>query len=263
VLNVKLLYVELLLNIKTFIYITIAINHQLSIMKTPDFIIDFISLLYPNVCYACGDALFKHETVLCTHCLFHLPRTNFHKLPDNPLDKVFWGRVPIERTAALYYFSKGGKVQRLIHQLKYKGKKEVGIYLGSLLGEELKNESSFGTVKRIIPVPLHLKKLRTRGFNQSEQFALGLTESTGWETDTHSFVRTIATETQTRKSRFARFENVREIFKVVDPDKLENQHVLLVDDVITTGSTLESCANILLQVPGVKISVAAIAYAIG
>jgi len=232
-------------------------------MKTPVIITDFISLLYPRLCMACGNSLFRHEQVLCTQCLFELPKTNFHRLPGNPLDKVFWGRVPVDRTATLYYFIKGGKVQHLVHQLKYKGQKEVGIYMGKLLGNDLKANPGFHSISKIIPVPLHPNKLRKRGYNQSEQFAIGLAESTGIELDVKSFVRTIATETQTRKSRFARFENVKEIFKVTTPSELENKHILLVDDVITTGSTLESCANILLQVPGVRISVAAIAYAVG
>jgi len=231
-------------------------------MKTSAFISDFISLLYPRICYACGNTLFRHENVICTQCLFQLPKTNFHLFPDSPLDKVFWGRVPLQRTAALYYFSKGGKVQHLIHQLKYKGQKEVGIYMGKLLGNDLKTDPGFETINAIIPVPLHPRKQRKRGYNQSEQFAIGLSESTGIAMDIKSFVRTVATETQTRKSRFARYENVKEIFKVTYPENLENKHLLLVDDVITTGATLESCANILLDIPGVKLSVAAIAYAV-
>ena len=232
-------------------------------MKPKNFISDFISLLYPRLCFACGNSLFRNEQVICTHCLFELPKTNFHKHPDSPLDKVFWGRVPIECTSALYYFSKGGKVQHLIHQLKYKGQKEVGIYMGKLLGADLKTEPGFQTIQSIIPVPLHPRKQRKRGYNQSEQVGLGLSESMGIELDTTSFIRTVATETQTRKSRFARYENVKEIFKVTNPSKLENKHLLLVDDVITTGATLESCANILLNIQGVKISIGAIAYAVG
>ena len=153
-------------------------------------------------------------------------------------------------------------MQHLIHQLKYKGQKEVGIYMGKLLGNDLKTDPGFETINAIIPVPLHPRKQRKRGYNQSEQFAIGLSESTGIAMDIKSFVRTVATETQTRKSRFARYENVKEIFKVTYPENLENKHLLLVDDVITTGATLESCANILLDIPGVKLSVAAIAYAV-
>lgn len=231
-------------------------------MKLSNLVSDFISLLYPRLCLACGNSLFRHEVTLCTHCLFELPQTNFHKQTDTPLDKVFWGRVPIFRTAALYYFVKGGKVQHLVHQLKYKGMREAGIYPGLLLGKELIKEKDFSDIDFIIPVPLHPKKLRKRGYNQSEMFADGISVSTGFTVNTEVFIRTVATETQTRKSRFARFENVKEIFKVTQPELLANKHILLVDDVITTGSTLESCANILLQVPGIKISIAAIAYAV-
>jgi ComF family protein len=171
--------------------------------------------------------------------------------------------VPVERTAALYLFSKGGKVQHFIHQLKYKGQKEVGVFAGKLLGNDLKSEPWFHDIERIIPVPLHPNKFRKRGYNQSEQFAVGISESTDIPVDTLSFIRTIASETQTRKSRFARFENVKEIFHVTQPAELEHKHLLLVDDVITTGSTLEACVTVLLQVPGVRVSVAAIAYAEG
>jgi len=231
-------------------------------MKTIPFLSDFISLLYPRLCYACGNSLFRHEAVLCMHCHAELPRTHFHQYPNNPLEKVFWGRVSIRHATALYFFIKGGKVQHLIHQLKYKGGKEAGIYTGKLLGRELLAVPGYREITRIIPVPLHPRKMKKRGYNQSEQFALGLAEEMKIELDTTSFIRTVATDTQTKKSRFARFENVKEIFKVVHPDRLENGNILLVDDVVTTGSTLESCATILLQVPGTQVSIAAIAYAI-
>lgn len=231
-------------------------------MRLSILVSDFISLLYPRLCLACGNSLFKHEVTLCTHCLHDLPLTNFHRSADTPLDKVFWGRVPVFRTAALYFFVKGGKVQHLVHQLKYKGMREAGIFPGELLGKELIKEKDFSTIDLIIPVPLHPGKLKKRGYNQSELFASGLSDSMGIPVNTEVFIRTVATETQTRKGRFARFENVKEIFKVTRPELLINKHILLVDDVITTGSTLESCANVLLQVSGLKISIAAIAYAV-
>lgn len=223
---------------------------------------DFVSLFYPRLCLACGDTLFRHEEVLCTICLSELPRTKFHLYEDSPLDKVFWGRVPVCKTAALFYFSKGGRVQHLVHQLKYKGRKEVGVFTGKMLGKEIWTVQEYHDIQRIIPVPLHPRKFKKRGYNQSEQIAIGLSEATGLPVDISSFVRTVASETQTRKARFARFENVKEIFYVSDPEALADQHILLVDDVITTGSTLESCANVLLKVPGIKISIASIAYAV-
>ena len=230
-------------------------------MKIPGFIDDFISLLYPRVCAACGNSLFKHEEIICTYCLYHLPKTNYHLMTDSPLDKVFWGRAQLANTAALYTFQKKSKVQHLIHQLKYKGRMDVGIHLGKILGADLAKADAFQDVTRVIPVPLHPEKQRKRGYNQSEQFAIGLARAMNIEMDATSFIRTVDTSTQTRKSRFARWENVKEIFKVTNPEAIARQHILLVDDVITTGATLESAAHILLEVEGVKLSVACIGYA--
>ncbi len=230
-------------------------------MKIPGFIADFISLLYPRVCASCGNSLFKHEEVICTYCLYHLPKTNYHQMEDSPLDKVFWGRARLAHTAALYNFQKKSKVQHLIHQLKYKDRMDVGVYLGKLLGDDLVKAGNFSDVAKVIPVPLHPGKQRRRGYNQSEQFAIGLAKAMNIEMDATSFIRTVDTETQTRKSRFARWENVKEIFKVTEPGQLANRHILLVDDVITTGATLESAAHILLDIEGVKLSVACIGFA--
>jgi ComF family protein len=230
-------------------------------MKIPGFIEDFLSLLYPRVCAACGNSLFKHEDIICTYCLYHLPKSNYHLMEESPLDKVFWGRAQLAHTAALYIFQKKSKVQHLIHQLKYKGRMDVGIYLGKLLGAELAKAENFRDVTKVVPVPLHPGKQRKRGYNQSEQIAIGLAKAMNIEMDTTSFVRTINTETQTRKSRFARWENVKEIFEVTAPEKLANQHIILLDDVITTGATLESAAHLLLAIQGVKLSVACIGFA--
>jgi len=230
-------------------------------MKIPSFIDDFISLLYPRVCAACGNSLFKNEEVVCTFCLYHLPKTNYHLMDDSPLDKVFWGRAQLAHTAALYNFQKKGKVQHLIHQLKYKGRMDVGVYMGKILGADLVKTEAFQDITKVVPVPLHPAKQRKRGYNQSEQIAIGLAKAMNIEMDATSFVRTFNTETQTRKSRFARWENVKEIFKVMAPEELANRHILLVDDVITTGATLESAAHILLAIEGVKLSVACIGFA--
>lgn len=220
---------------------------------------DFISLFYPKVCYACGNSLYRNEEVICTFCRFHLPKTDFHKRPDNPLAVVFWGRVNLENVSAFYFFSKRGKVQRLMHRFKYKGNQEIGVYLGRLYGLELKQEPAYNSIDMIIPVPLHPNKQRKRGFNQSEKFAEGLAQTLGIGLETKALIRTHASETQTRKSRFNRWENVKEIFQVTDPQKIANKHILLVDDVITTGATIEACAKHLLETEGVKVSVASLA----
>ena len=222
---------------------------------------DFISLIFPKICAGCGNSLWKHEEVLCHYCEFHLPKTNFHLDEENPVTRLFWGRTKIEGGSAFLYFNKGNRVQRLVHQLKYKGRKDIGIYLGAQYGTMLRNFAPFNTIHTIIPVPLHKKKYMQRGFNQSEQFAIGLAATMNVPVNSSLLSRTRATETQTRKSRFNRYQNVREIFTVNNPDEFKGRHILLVDDVITTGATLESCIQALSEIAEVKISIACIATA--
>ncbi|MEI7725521.1 MAG: phosphoribosyltransferase family protein [Bacteroidota bacterium] len=226
------------------------------------YISDFISLIFPRICAACGNSLWKNEEGICHFCEYHLPKTNFHHDPENPVTRLFRGRVNIETGVAFLYFNKGSKVQRLVHQLKYKGRKDIGIYLGDQYGGLLKYAPHFNAADAIIPVPLHKKKYMQRGYNQSEQFAIGLAGSMNIPVNKHLLVRTKATETQTRKSRFSRYQNVKEIFMVNHPERWEGQHFILVDDVITTGATLESCIQALNIIPRVKISVACIATAL-
>jgi ComF family protein len=222
---------------------------------------DFISLIFPKICAACGNSLWKHEETICLSCEFHLPRTNYHLSLENPVGALFWGRVSLVSAAAFLYFHKGSKVQRLIHQLKYKGRKDIGLFLGRSYGSLLKNSPFFQTVEVILPVPLHPKKLRQRGYNQSELFAIGLGESMNIPVNAGLLYRKKATETQTKKSRFRRWQNVAEVFAVNGPEVLEMKHVLVVDDVITTGATLESCIQSLSNIKGIRISAAAIAVA--
>lgn len=222
---------------------------------------DFLSLIFPQVCASCGKSLYKNEHSICTYCSYHLPKTNFHTDNANPIAKIFWGRINIHSASAYYSFGKGGKVQHLIHQLKYKGQKEIGVSLGKFYGYDLRKCESFKTVETIIPVPLHPKKERKRGYNQSEFFAKGLAESMQAETDFKTLYRATESETQTRKSRVGRWENVESLFKLKDVKSLAGKHILLVDDVVTTGATLEACAQTLLQIPGVTVSIATIAYA--
>jgi len=222
---------------------------------------DFISLFFPVVCLSCGKSLFRNEDNICTHCLYHLPRTGFHLNNENAVAKIFWGRVNIEAAAAFLAFSKGGKVQQLIHQLKYKGQKEVGVSLGNWYGHDLHKTHVFSTVDLIVPVPLHEKKLRKRGYNQSAYFAEGLSASMHVPTDGHCLLRSSSSETQTKKSRFLRWKNVEHVFHIKNEQLLRHKHILLVDDVVTTGATLEACAQALLKVEGVKVSIATIAFA--
>jgi ComF family protein len=201
------------------------------------------------------------EKCLCTSCRFHLPKTNFHLEGVNPIIKHFWGKVKVEAAASYFLFTKGEKVQHLIHQLKYRKRKDIGVFLGELYGYDLRKSEIFSSVDVIIPVPLHPKKLRKRGYNQSECFAEGLSQSLKVPYDVRTLKRKKETQTQTRKHRFERFENVNNVFTVNKPEQIKDKHILLVDDVITTGSTLVACAEALLDVPGTKVSIAAIAYA--
>jgi ComF family protein len=222
---------------------------------------DFVALIFPKICVSCGKSLFKNEQTICTFCAYHLPKTNFHLAVDNPIEKIFWGRVQLHSAAAFYEFNKGGKVQHLIHQLKYKGQKEIGNTLGKLYGFDLKLNDRFNTVNIIIPVPLHEKKKKKRGYNQSDCFAEGLAQSMEVDVDLKILYRIANSETQTKKSRFNRWQNVESIFKLNNTSTLEGKHILLVDDVVTTGATLEACAQVLLQIPNTKLSIVTIAYA--
>ncbi|WP_259068453.1 ComF family protein [Mucilaginibacter sp. X4EP1] len=222
---------------------------------------DFVSLLFPELCAACRESLLANEHLICTACIYNLPYTNFHLQADNIVARQFWGKIPLEAAYALFYFNKGGKIQNLMHQFKYKGVKQIGNLLGSLAGEQLVKNDIFSNVDFIIPVPLHKKRLQQRGYNQSACFAEGLAEKLNALAEIDNLVRSKATETQTHKSRFERFENMLEVFSVKAPGKLINKHVLLVDDVVTTGSTLEACGACLLKIPGLKLSIATIAYA--
>ncbi len=221
---------------------------------------DFINLLFPKLCMACNNTLLKNESVICTSCIVNLPKTNYHLDNQNPMQKIFWGRLPIETTASYYYFNKGNKVQHLLHQLKYKGAKQVGEKIGILYGYELIESPSFKDIDYIVPVPLHPKKFKIRGYNQSEWFANGLSKSMEKPCHTTLLFRKKHSETQTKKSRFNRWENVSEIFDISDPSIVEGKHFLLVDDVITTGATIEACARPFIE-HNAKVSVVSIACA--
>ncbi len=222
---------------------------------------DVLCLFFPNLCAGCGRPLLRGESVICALCQFHLPKTYFHNDPDNPLSRAFWGRVMLESAASYVYFQKGGTIQHLLHQLKYKNRPDIAFQLGKWYGSELALADDFRDCDLVVPVPLHPAKQKRRGYNQSQLFAEGLSARMNARIETRSLYRKIDSKTQTRKARFDRWENVEHIFAVRDPGRLAGNHVLLVDDVVTTGATLEACAQALLLVPGVRISVATIAYA--
>ncbi|GAA4390535.1 ComF family protein [Hymenobacter koreensis] len=224
---------------------------------------DFIALAFPHTCLACLQPLARGETHLCTDCRAQLPYTDFHRLSPaaNPLARLFWGRVPVEHVLSYLRFLRRGRVQHLLHQLKYKGQREVGSALGLMYGQELA-EIGLGTdVQLIAPVPLHPRKLAKRGYNQSDSFAEGLAQSLELPWSPSTLQRTDYTASQTRMTRSQRWQNVADVFVVPNPTAVQGQHVLIVDDVLTTGATLEACAVKLLAAGAAKVNVATIAYA--
>jgi ComF family protein len=223
---------------------------------------DFISLLFPRICHACGTHLLRNENLICTQCYISIPRTNYHLAENNPVEQLFWGRCQITKAAAFSFYNKGSRIRKLIHNLKYKGVREIGNELGKIYGQSLKNSDFLSDIDVIIPVPLHPSKLRKRGFNQSECIARGMAQITGLPVDTETLKRTGKSDTQTRRSRYERWMNVEDIFEIRDFIKIEGKHILLVDDVITTGSTIDACAGELLKIENVKVSVVALAVAV-
>ncbi|WP_020528462.1 ComF family protein [Flexithrix dorotheae] len=222
---------------------------------------DFLNLIFPSYCLACHKALVKNEDFICTYCRFELPKTEYHLINDNQLSKKFYGKVNIENSWAYLKYAKEGKVQKIIHELKYQGKSEIGEILGKWYGFEIKSSKRKYDFDLIIPIPLHVKKLKKRGYNQTDGFAKGLSESLIVPWDRSSFIRNIPNRTQTKKDKYERWLNVKDIFLVKNPSKIKNKHILLVDDVITTGSTIEAGAYKLLEAGCRKVSVAAIATA--
>jgi ComF family protein len=239
-----------------------AANIEVS-MKTfvKDIWIDFVSLFYPRYCFACGEGLAKGEETICSRCMLELPRSNYHVEIENPLFKRLDGRIPIQHAFSFFLFRKGGKVQHVLHALKYDNHPEIGEMLGEVYGEELRLAGYDVRFDLIIPVPLHATRKRTRGYNQSEEFAKGLSKSLNIETSSGLLIRTIKTESQTRKTKLKRWQNVSDVFKVTDPEQIFEKRILLVDDVITTGATIEACANVLLGSGCKSISLGSIAYA--
>ena len=220
-----------------------------------------IELLFPRLCVVCGDKLIEQEQWICLHCLHHIPRTNFHLNPENPVAQLFYGRVQIESATAFFYFNKGSKYQTLLHNLKYKGMKELGEEIGKHFAIDLLQSPHFSSVDVICPVPLHPKKERKRGYNQSWWIASGIASQMQKELSANNLKRITATETQTRKSRFERFLNVEGIFDLSDPEAFSGKHILLIDDVVTTGSTLEACATSIVSKTNARVSIATLATA--
>lgn len=226
-----------------------------------DWLGSFVSLLFPRCCIVCGRPLAKGEECLCTLCNINLPRTGYHLMEDNPVEKLFWGKIPLERATSFFFYRKGSDFRQILHQLKYGGQKNIGAIMGRYMAAELQESGFFEDIDVIVPVPLHKKKQRLRGYNQSEWIARGIATVTGIPIDTESVVRHKNTETQTSKSSLERWENVNGIFELHHAESLAGKHILIVDDVLTTGATTVECASCLTEIERVRISVLTLAIA--
>lgn len=222
---------------------------------------DLAELFFPMLCTTCGERLISQEKYVCFNCWNDLPVTNFHENEENKVAQLFWGRVQIEHATSYFSYKKGSKYQHLIHFVKYKGLKELGFETGRRFGFVLAETNSFNSVDVIVPVPLHPQKQKKRGFNQSDWIAQGIAETLKRPLSKGNLFRELHTTTQTRKNRFERWQNVEGIFGVNNPKDFFGKHILLVDDVVTTGSTLEACAYQLLILENTKVSIATLAFA--
>lgn len=220
------------------------------------FIDHLVNLFYPQVCPACGNLLVSDEETVCLTCRCLLPKTLYENNPENPLAQMFWGQINFQSVTSEYFFSKTGKVQHLLHQLKYQGNTDAGFFLGQQLGESIKNAESFSGIDYLVPIPLHPKKEHMRGYNQSYIIAQGVEDKTDIPIVKDGLVRKIFTSTQTKKSRDERWNNVKDIFDISDKSRFEGKHILLLDDVLTTGATLLAAGRILSQVQDIRISAA-------
>lgn len=222
---------------------------------------DVVSLILPRTCIACGRVLLENEGCMCLACRYNMPLTNFSKHKDNPVKLLFENVLPVESATAMFWFVGGSEWQRIVHNFKYYGRWFFAQKMGEWLGEEMRDSGNFDDVDLIIPIPLHYRRRLRRGYNQSEQLALGVGRKMGVKCDFSSVRRRLYNDSQTSKSRSERWENVEEIFEVRNIARLRGRHILLVDDVLTTGATMASCASTILKAcdGDVRISIASLA----
>jgi ComF family protein len=220
----------------------------------------FLHLLFPHICDGCGSDILSKESTLCMRCIEAMPETNFELHPDNPVEKKFWGRLPIQQATAQYYFTSESLMQHLMHQFKYKRNKDLGNQLGRMMGESIKRSGRF-VADALIPLPLFPAKEKKRGYNQAMVLCEGMAESLQVPVLKDVVIRSQHTDTQTKKGRIERWQNMEGKFVLAKPEAIKNSNLLLVDDVVTTGATLEACGSELLKAENVKLSIAALCYA--
>ncbi len=229
-------------------------------MGIRDYLTDFVHLFFPNLCKACNQSLLAQEEVLCTNCIYHLPLTDFHLDNRNETTQQLWGKTAFEFAISMLHLSKSSRVEEMLYKLKYKKQPEIGQFLGKYYGDILKSFIQHHKVDVIIPIPIHPKKMKLRGYNQSACFAEGLSMKLGIPVIDNCLIRIKHTDSQTTKSRAERYDNVLEVFACIAKDQIVDKHVLLVDDILTTGATICVASNILIAA-GAKVSIATIARA--
>jgi len=217
-------------------------------------------VFFPHICAGCGTDILDASQLICLHCMERLPQTRFHMHANNPVEKIFWGRLPLASVSSHYYFSKDSLLQHLMHEFKYNGKKELGEFFGRQMGNSFLQSNRFRFIDALVPLPLFRRKERIRGYNQATVLCDGIATAMNLPVLKKVIRRNEHTETQTHKGRIERWKNMEGKFSIIDEKAIENRHILLVDDVITTGATLEACGIELLKAAGVQLSIATLAY---
>ncbi len=223
---------------------------------------DLIHLFFPHVCAGCGSDIINLDHQLCLRCISELPFTNFFEQFGNPVERKFYGRMEVKNAGSGYFFTKDSLIESLVYELKYKGNKAIGFYMGKLLGNLLQNNTRFNEVDIMIPLPLNARRFKKRGYNQAAILCEGIASICSKPIMNDAVIRKVNTETQTHKGRITRWENMDGVFAVAKPEAIQNKHILLVDDIVTTGASLEACGAEILKVPGTTLSIATLAYTI-
>lgn len=223
---------------------------------------DFSHLFFPHICVGCGTDIIGKKAVLCFQCINRLPLTNFHQHANNQVEKIFFGRLPIVLASSHCYFTKDSLIQRILHELKYRGNKDLGYFIGRMMGDAILQAGRFNDVNILVPMPLFAAREKRRGYNQAAILCDGIASTFQVPVMTKVVTRVSATESQTHKNRIQRWQNMEGRFELQDSNIIENKHILLVDDVITTGATLEACGHALLKAENTRVSILTLAYTV-
>ena len=230
-------------------------------MKLKSLFNNFISIFYPKLCVVCKNPLMENEDFFCMHCLLQLPKTNHHIHSSNAASERLLGKASVKRASAYLFYHKGGIAQKVISEIKYQGNQPLGQWIGTYLAKDMLSSDFFDGIDYIVPVPLHRKKRKIRGFNQAEEIGKGVSLVTSIPMDNENLYRKHANSSQTKKGVFERWQNSQEIFDLIDNKIFSGKHILIIDDVLTTGATVEACVECIRKSDNVKVSFLALAIA--